>query len=132
MGPVAAWWHESTLLFEVAGYDVVLIETVGVGQSEVAVADLADCFLFLIPPSSGDELHVCSPPFPFATVTFLCLRDALSFHSFYLPQELLLWVELVSNQSVLPFFEIAIFTKKNWLHYTSPWGDTWGAYFVLV
>eukprot|EP00667_Euglena_gracilis_P012216 EG_transcript_12536 len=57
LGGVTANAYESTLLFEVAGYDVVLIETVGVGQSEVAVADLADCFLFLIPPSSGDELH---------------------------------------------------------------------------
>jgi LAO/AO transport system kinase len=57
LGGVTANAYESTILFEAGGYDVVLIETVGVGQSEVAVADLTDCFLLLIPPSSGDELQ---------------------------------------------------------------------------
>lgn len=42
-----------------AGYDVVLVETVGVGQSETAVADMVDMFVLLVPPAAGDELQVC-------------------------------------------------------------------------
>ena len=41
-----------------AGYDVVLVETVGVGQSETAVCDMTDMFLLLLPPAAGDELQV--------------------------------------------------------------------------
>jgi LAO/AO transport system kinase len=41
-----------------AGYDVVLVETVGVGQSEVAVENMTDMFLLLVPPAGGDELQV--------------------------------------------------------------------------
>ena len=41
-----------------AGYDVVLVETVGVGQSETAVAEMVDMFVLLVPPASGDELQV--------------------------------------------------------------------------
>ena len=62
LGGVTANSYESVLLCEAAGYDVILIETVGVGQSEIAVADLCDCFLLLIPPSSGDELQVVLRP----------------------------------------------------------------------
>eukprot|EP00667_Euglena_gracilis_P015397 EG_transcript_15990 len=57
LGGVTANAYESILLFEAGGYDIILIETVGVGQSEVAVSDLTDTFLLLIPPSSGDELQ---------------------------------------------------------------------------
>ena len=42
-----------------AGYDVVVVETVGVGQSETAVNDMTDMFLLLLPPAAGDELQVC-------------------------------------------------------------------------
>ena len=45
-------------LCEAAGYDRIVVETVGVGQSEVAVADLADCMLLLMPPVGGDELQM--------------------------------------------------------------------------
>jgi LAO/AO transport system kinase len=45
------------LLCEAAGYDVVLVETVGVGQSEIAVADMTDFFLALMLPGAGDELQ---------------------------------------------------------------------------
>ena len=47
------------LLAEAAGYDVVFVETVGVGQSETAVEDLVDIFVLLVPPAGGDELQVC-------------------------------------------------------------------------
>ena len=42
---------------ELAGYDVILVETVGVGQSETAVADVTDLFLLLHSPGAGDELQ---------------------------------------------------------------------------
>ena len=45
------------LLCEAAGYDVVLVETVGVGQSETAVADMTDFFLVLMLAGAGDELQ---------------------------------------------------------------------------
>ena len=41
-----------------AGYDVVLVETVGVGQSETAVSEMVDAFVLVIPPAAGDELQV--------------------------------------------------------------------------
>src|ERR1700686_3219983 len=57
LGGVAAKTRETMLLCEAAGYDVVLVETVGVGQSEVAVADMTDFFLVLVLPGGGDELQ---------------------------------------------------------------------------
>src|SRR4249919_2345933 len=57
LGGVAAKTRETMLLCEAAGFDVVLIETVGVGQSETAVADMTDCFLALMLPGAGDELQ---------------------------------------------------------------------------
>src|SRR5271169_472652 len=57
LGGVAAKTRETTLLCEAAGYDVVLVETVGVGQSEIAVADMTDFFLVLMLPGAGDELQ---------------------------------------------------------------------------
>src|SRR5437763_9268098 len=57
LGGVARKTRESMLVCEAAGYDVVLIETVGVGQSETAVADMTDCFLALMLPGAGDELQ---------------------------------------------------------------------------
>ena len=41
-----------------AGYDIIIVETVGVGQSETAVCELADMFVLVIPPAAGDELQV--------------------------------------------------------------------------
>ncbi|SCW79080.1 methylmalonyl Co-A mutase-associated GTPase MeaB [Ancylobacter rudongensis] len=57
LGGVAARTRETMLLCEAAGYDVVLVETVGVGQSETAVADMTDTFLVLMLPGAGDELQ---------------------------------------------------------------------------
>jgi LAO/AO transport system kinase len=57
LGGVAARTGEALLLCEAAGFDVVLVETVGVGQSEVAVVDLVDTFVLLVPPGGGDELQ---------------------------------------------------------------------------
>jgi LAO/AO transport system kinase len=57
LGGVARRTRESILLCEAAGYDVVLVETVGVGQSEYAVADMTDMFLLLMLPGGGDELQ---------------------------------------------------------------------------
>jgi GTPase len=57
LGGVAAQTRETLLLCEAAGYDVVLVETVGIGQSETAVADMTDFFLVLMLPGAGDELQ---------------------------------------------------------------------------
>src|SRR5271170_1481367 len=57
LGGVAAKTRETTLLCEAAGYDVVLVETVGVGQSEIAVSDMTDFFLALMLPGAVDELQ---------------------------------------------------------------------------
>jgi LAO/AO transport system kinase len=57
LGGVARRTREVMLVCEAAGFDVVLVETVGVGQSEVAVAGMVDGFVLLIPPGGGDELQ---------------------------------------------------------------------------
>jgi GTPase len=57
LGGVAARTRETMLLCEAAGYDVVLVETVGVGQSELAVSDMTDFFLVMALPGAGDELQ---------------------------------------------------------------------------
>ncbi len=57
LGGVAARTRETMLLCEAAGFDVILVETVGVGQSETAVAELTDFFLVLMLPNAGDELQ---------------------------------------------------------------------------
>jgi LAO/AO transport system kinase len=57
LGGVAAKTRETMLLCEAAGYDVVLVETVGVGQSEIAVSDMTDFFLVMALPGAGDELQ---------------------------------------------------------------------------
>ena len=57
LGGVARRTREALLLCEAAGFDVVLVETVGVGQSEVAVAGMVDCFVVVLAPGGGDELQ---------------------------------------------------------------------------
>ena len=57
LGGVAARTREAMLLCEAAGFDVVLVETVGIGQSETAVSDMTDFFLALMLPGAGDELQ---------------------------------------------------------------------------
>ncbi|KAL8604078.1 hypothetical protein ACOMHN_024903 [Nucella lapillus] len=57
LGGVAENTSEAIVLCEGAGFDVVLVETVGVGQSEFTVADMVDLFCLLIPPAGGDELQ---------------------------------------------------------------------------
>lgn len=57
LGGVARRTREAVRLCEAAGYDVVLIETVGVGQSETLVAEMSDLFILLLAPAGGDELQ---------------------------------------------------------------------------
>jgi LAO/AO transport system kinase len=57
LGGVAAKTRETLLVCEAAGYDVILVETVGVGQSETAVAGMTDVFVLLQLPNAGDELQ---------------------------------------------------------------------------
>ena len=57
LGGVARKTRETMLLCEAAGYDVVFVETVGVGQSEIVVAGMVDCVLLLLLPNAGDELQ---------------------------------------------------------------------------
>lgn len=57
LGGVARASRETAQLCAAAGYDYLLVETVGVGQSETAVAQLVDCFLLLLQPGAGDELQ---------------------------------------------------------------------------
>jgi len=57
LGGVTRRTREALLLCEAAGFDVVMVETVGVGQSEVAVDGMVDCFCLLITPGGGDELQ---------------------------------------------------------------------------
>jgi LAO/AO transport system kinase len=57
LGGVARRSREAVALCEAAGFDLVLIETVGVGQSETVVAQLCDLFLLLLAPAGGDELQ---------------------------------------------------------------------------
>ena len=57
LGGVAAKTRETMLVCEAAGYDVIIVETVGVGQSETAVADMTDFFLLLMVAGAGDELQ---------------------------------------------------------------------------
>jgi len=57
LGGVTRHTRETMLLVEAAGFDVVIVETVGVGQSETAVAEMTDMFLLLLLPGGGDELQ---------------------------------------------------------------------------
>jgi LAO/AO transport system kinase len=57
LGGVAARTREALLLCEAAGYDIIIVETVGVGQSETAVAGMTDCFVLLQLPNAGDDLQ---------------------------------------------------------------------------
>lgn len=57
LGGVTRRTREAILLCEAAGFDVVIVETVGVGQSETAVADMTDMFVLLLLPGGGDELQ---------------------------------------------------------------------------
>ena len=57
LGGVAHRTRETLLLCEAAGYDVVIVETVGIGQSEVAVRSMVDFFAVLLQPGAGDELQ---------------------------------------------------------------------------
>lgn len=57
LGGVARKTNEALVLCEGAGYNIILIETVGIGQSEFAVKDMVDMFVLVIPPAAGDELQ---------------------------------------------------------------------------
>jgi GTPase len=57
LGGVARRTRETILLCEAAGFDAVIVETVGAGQSETAVAEMVDMFVLILPPAAGDELQ---------------------------------------------------------------------------
>ena len=57
LGGVTRSTNEAIVLCEAAGYDVIIVETVGVGQSEISVADMVDMFSLIISPAGGDELQ---------------------------------------------------------------------------
>ncbi|MCL4123840.1 UNVERIFIED_CONTAM: hypothetical protein GTU68_049735 [Idotea baltica] len=57
LGGVTRSTNEAIVLCEAAGYDVIIVETIGVGQSEYSVADMVDIFSLILPPGSGDELQ---------------------------------------------------------------------------
>ncbi|PIK56523.1 putative methylmalonic aciduria type A-like, mitochondrial [Apostichopus japonicus] len=57
LGGVTRTTNETILLCEGAGFDIILVETVGVGQSEYVVADMVDVLVLIIPPAGGDELQ---------------------------------------------------------------------------
>ena len=57
LGGVTRATNEAINLVECCGFDIVFVETVGVGQSEVAVSDMVDMFVLIIPPAGGDELQ---------------------------------------------------------------------------
>jgi len=57
LGGVTSKTREVILLCEIAGYDIVIVETVGVGQSEIAASEMTDIFCLLITPAGGDELQ---------------------------------------------------------------------------
>lgn len=57
LGGATATTRESILLCEAAGYDTIIVETVGVGQSEIDVADMVDMFLLLVLPTAGDDVQ---------------------------------------------------------------------------
>lgn len=57
LGGVARWTREAMIVCEAAGFDTIFIETVGVGQSEIIVRGMVDCFLLLALPGAGDELQ---------------------------------------------------------------------------
>jgi hypothetical protein len=50
--------HSQNIKYVAAGFDIILVETVGVGQSETMVADMVDMFVLLVAPGGGDELQV--------------------------------------------------------------------------
>lgn len=57
LGGVAQHTNDVVLLCEAAGYDILFVETVGVGQSEVVVDEVVDVLLLVVPPGAGDELQ---------------------------------------------------------------------------
>ncbi|MGC1242284.1 MAG: methylmalonyl Co-A mutase-associated GTPase MeaB [Chryseosolibacter sp.] len=57
LGGVSAFTREAILLCEAAGFDTIIVETVGTGQSEIAIKSMVDFFLLLMQPGSGDELQ---------------------------------------------------------------------------
>lgn len=57
LGGIHTYTRESITILEAAGFDYILVETVGVGQSEVAVQEMVDCLMLLLTPAGGDELQ---------------------------------------------------------------------------
>lgn len=58
LGGITGSTFDSISLLESAGFDYIIVETVGVGQSEIVLRNIVDCFVLVLPPSNGDELQV--------------------------------------------------------------------------
>jgi LAO/AO transport system kinase len=104
LGGVARRTREAMLLCEAAGFDVVLIETVGVGQSEMAVADLVDMFLLLLVPGGGDELQGLKKG-------IVEIADAVIVNK--------------ADGDLRPAAQRAAIDYRNALHFLRPHGDGW-------
>ncbi len=76
-GGVTRTTYDAMHLCEAAGYDVIVVETVGVGQSEVSASDLVDLMMLVMPPVGGDGLQVggCQVPH------FLCCSAHATCHT---------------------------------------------------
>lgn len=57
LGGVAQHTNDIVLLCEAGGYDIILVESVGLGQSEIVIDDTVDMVMLLVPPAGGDELQ---------------------------------------------------------------------------
>ncbi|MEZ6197019.1 MAG: methylmalonyl Co-A mutase-associated GTPase MeaB [Planctomycetota bacterium] len=104
LGGVARRTREALLLCEAAGHDVVLVETVGVGQSETAVADMVDTFCVLAQPGAGDELQGIKRG-------ILELADVVAVNK--------------ADGSLLPAARIAVAELQAAFHYARPRGGGW-------
>jgi LAO/AO transport system kinase len=57
LGGISTYTHDAVTLCEAAGYDLILVESVGVGQSEIEISHCVDMAILLIPPGGGDSLQ---------------------------------------------------------------------------
>lgn len=104
LGGVAKRTRETVALCETAGFDVILIETVGVGQSEIVVKSLVDFFLLLVQSGSGDELQGIKKGIVEIADTLVVTKDD------------------GTNQNIV---RITKAEYENALHYLSPINDFW-------
>ncbi|WP_341675994.1 methylmalonyl Co-A mutase-associated GTPase MeaB [Niveibacterium sp. SC-1] len=113
LGGVAARTREVMLLAEASGYDVVIIETVGVGQSETAVADLCDAFVLLQLPNAGDELQAMKKGVvELADIIAINKRDIDPAASARAAQALRTATHLLAGSAGVPVLEISALKRE--------------------